>query len=399
MGAAGPDAYRPAGGARRIGFGSAVALSSAGDTALVGAPGTSGESGRPGSSAAVAASWSKGPRLTPAGESGPGVFGRSLALSQDGSTAAVGGPSDGSGTGAVWIFGRSGSQWPAAGEKVVGSGVPVEGQFGWRVALSGDGSTLLVTDHAAFGAAWVFARSGEQWAQQGGQFTDSLEGESNYFGTGGAALSADGNTALIGAPQFLTLGGLAFRFTRSGSAWAQQGAGLEGKEELRPSNFGESVALSADARTALVGGYEAGGIGAAWFFANPPSRARARTAPRLDAQRDRRDAQREHQPGRLGCPRLSLRIRHQRRLWHPGALHPDPRLRHQRAGSRRRRSWAFTPGTAYHFRLAATNAIGTALGTDTTLRDPREPSRRPVGISDRRSHRRWHADHDLGHSS
>ena len=43
-------------------------------------------------------------------------------------------------------------------------------------------------------------------------------------------------------------------FTRSGSTWTQQGAKLTGGGENGKGDFGQSVALSADGNTALIGG-------------------------------------------------------------------------------------------------------------------------------------------------
>ena len=45
------------------------------------------------------------------------------------------------------------------------------------------------------------------------------------------ALSADGNTALIGGPGDNSYVGAAWVFTRSGSTWTQQGAKLTGGGE------------------------------------------------------------------------------------------------------------------------------------------------------------------------
>ena len=63
------------------------------------------------------------------------------------------------------------------------------------------------------------------------------------------ALSADGNTALIGGPGDNGGVGAAWVFTRSGSTWTQQGAKLTGKEEAGAGEFGKSVALSAEGST------------------------------------------------------------------------------------------------------------------------------------------------------
>jgi hypothetical protein len=86
------------------------------------------------------------------------------------------------------------------------------------------------------------------------------------------ALSSDGNTALMGAPGDNGEVGAAWVFTRSGSTWTQQGAKLTGSGEIGKGFFGESAALSSDGNTALIGGlFDNGEVGAAWVFVNPPS--------------------------------------------------------------------------------------------------------------------------------
>ena len=55
-------------------------------------------------------------------------------------------------------------------------------------------------------------------------------------------------------------------FTRSGASWTQQGAKLTARDESGDGGFGGSVALSADGRTALIGGSNDGTSGAAWVF-------------------------------------------------------------------------------------------------------------------------------------
>ena len=68
------------------------------------------------------------------------------------------------------------------------------------------------------------------------------------------ALSADGNTALVGGWKDNSTKGAAWVFTRSGGAWSQQGPKLTGGGEAGEGGFGTSVALSADGNTALIGG-------------------------------------------------------------------------------------------------------------------------------------------------
>ena len=65
------------------------------------------------------------PKLTGAGEIGQGRFGVSVALSADGNTALLGGNTDNNtqtfGIGAAWVFTRTGSNWAAQGPKLTAS--------------------------------------------------------------------------------------------------------------------------------------------------------------------------------------------------------------------------------------------------------------------------------------
>jgi hypothetical protein len=125
--------------------------------------------------------------------------GYSVAVSADGNTAVVGGPSDNAGAGAAWVYTRSGGVWSQQGAKLVGAGAVGAAQQGASVAVSADGNTAIVggyNDNVDVGAAWVYTRSGGVWSQQ-----------AKLVGTGAAgiahqgpsvAVSADGNTAVVG---------------------------------------------------------------------------------------------------------------------------------------------------------------------------------------------------------
>src|SRR5207344_222713 len=95
--------------------------------------------------------------------------------------------------------------------------------------------------------------TGATWTQQGGKLTGSGASGAPQFGFS-ASLSDDGNTALIGGPNDSSSAGAAWVFTRTGTAWAQQGAKLTGSGESGAGQFGFGVALSADGNTALIGG-------------------------------------------------------------------------------------------------------------------------------------------------
>jgi hypothetical protein len=199
--------------------------------------------------------------------------GISVALSADGNTAIVGGW----GTEAAWVFTRSGGVWTQQGNKLVGSGAVGSARQGMSVALSADGNTAIVggwSDNSKAGAAWVFVRSGDVWAQQGKKLVGTDAVGSARQGTS-VALSADGNTAIVGGPGDnpwdrsvpfgLGAGGAAWVFTRYGGVWTQQGDKLVGSGiSGRAANQGTSVALSADGNTAVVGGFADDGGGAGW---------------------------------------------------------------------------------------------------------------------------------------
>ncbi|HKM87349.1 MAG TPA: hypothetical protein VJX48_01975, partial [Xanthobacteraceae bacterium] len=97
--------------------------------------------------------------------------GYSVALSADGTTAIVGGPDDNADIGAAWVFTRSGGVWTQQGSKLVaGDAAGTSVEFGYSVALSADGNTAIIggpADNGSIGAAWVFTRSGGVWTQQG----------------------------------------------------------------------------------------------------------------------------------------------------------------------------------------------------------------------------------------
>jgi hypothetical protein len=205
--------------------------------------------------------------------------------------------------GAAWVFTRSGSAWSQQGSKLIGDctigcgGPNGTGEadsigddgFGESAALSGDGNTALLgaeADSNFAGAAWVFTRAAGAWSQQGAKLIGDCTircggpngtGEINGTDDGGSfgssvALSGNGSTALIGAPQDtncncdLNFGrGAAWLFTRSAGIWNQQGAkligdctgscsGPNGTGELDGrGQFGAAVALSGTASAAVIG--------------------------------------------------------------------------------------------------------------------------------------------------
>jgi len=219
----------------------------------------------------------QGNKLVGSGGLGDARLGTSAAISADGNTAIVGGPEDDSAVGAAWVFVRTGGVWSQQGPKLIGGGAVGNANQGFSVAVSADGNTAVVGgpyDNGSTGAAWVFVRANGVWTQQGPKLTGSGVVGSAEQGTS-VALSGDGNTVMVGGPYDGELpdthfgpGGLGavWIFTRTGGVWTQQGSKLVGTGAVG-SNQGESVALSADGTTAIVGGFgDNNGVGAAWVF-------------------------------------------------------------------------------------------------------------------------------------
>jgi hypothetical protein len=117
----------------------------------------------------------QGPKLVGAGTVEGGVQGYSVALSSDGNTAIVGVRLDNGNTGAAFVYTRSNGVWTQQGSKLVPAD-PVPANQGYSVALSADGNTAIVggpgdnygnPSVGDIGAVWVFTRSGGVWTQQG----------------------------------------------------------------------------------------------------------------------------------------------------------------------------------------------------------------------------------------
>jgi hypothetical protein len=269
-----------------IRFGHSVSLSADGNTALVGGPddqGT-GNAGVSGGSAWVfvrsGTTWSQqGPKLSPVlapNATNQSAFGTAVALSADGNTAFIGGPQDGPGVGAVEVYTRSGSTWSSQQKLNANdeAGSPGTAQFGSAIDLSADGTTAIIggpdDNNSTGGAAWIFVHSGATWTQQGPKLVPANgNGPAAEVGSS-VAISANGNTALIGSASDSNMVGAAYLFTRSGTTWTEQQR-LTGTGQTGSAFFGTGVALSSDGQTAMIGAPgDTQLTGAAFAFA-PPS--------------------------------------------------------------------------------------------------------------------------------
>jgi trimeric autotransporter adhesin len=254
-------------------FGSAVALSSDGNTALVGAPSPDGSNPGPGAVYVFTRSngtWSQQQKLTASDGIGGAEFGNSVALSGDGNTALIGSPEKGpyqqtagpfSAYGAAYVFTRAEGSWSEQQELAALDGAYYD-RLGSAVSLSSDGKMALAgtpgkinsAGYNGVGAAYVFTNTGESWSQQQ-KLTASDGAAYDEFGSA-LTLSGDGSTVIAGAPG-KTVGlnsdeGAAYVFAKTDGSWSQQQK-LTVPDEMAFDEFGSAVALSSNGNTALLG--------------------------------------------------------------------------------------------------------------------------------------------------
>ena len=218
-------------------------------------------------------------------------FGFAVAISGD--TMVVGAPGEASnatgvngdqgnnsaaGSGAVYVFSRSGSTWTQQAY-LKASNTDGGDNFGVAVAISGD--TIVVGAHmeasnatgvngsqgdnsaAISGAAYVFTRSGSTWTQQAYLKASNTDAGDNF----GVPVAISGDTIVVGAVEEASNAtgvngdqgnnsaagsGAAYVFSRSGSTWTQQ-AYLKASNTDGGDNFGIAVAISGD--TIVVGAH------------------------------------------------------------------------------------------------------------------------------------------------
>ncbi|MFX0194870.1 MAG: Ig-like domain-containing protein [Candidatus Hodarchaeota archaeon] len=242
-------------------FGNSVAIS--GDTAVVGAPNAGIKGRRIGEAYVfirIGIYWVEQAQLTPSDYNFPyhEYFGWAVAISGD--TAVVGAPrTDAMDTdaGAAYVFVRNGTFWHEQA-KLYASDGHINDYFGYTVAISEDGTTVVVGAYMEkdrgenAGAAYVFGRDGTSWSEQA-KLTASDAGAEEYFGSS-VAISEDGATVVIGAPFDKKEGknvGAAYVFTWDGtvSDWSEQ-AKLTASD-AGAAQFGGSVAINGD--TILIG--------------------------------------------------------------------------------------------------------------------------------------------------
>jgi hypothetical protein len=218
--------------------------------------------------------WSQQAKLTAPDGIPNDSLGQTVSL--DGDTALAGAPfakvGDNFLQGAAYVFTRSGATWSLQTKLTADDGQPLD-RLGFAVAL--DGNTALCSalgtsfnGEANRGAAYVFTFASGNWTQQ------AKVGASDGvpFDDFGQSVALAGDTAIVGA-DFATVGkntfqGAAYVFARSGEQWTEQ-VKLVASDGAANDDLGISVAT--DGQRAMAGAWlaDVNGIadqGAAYVF-------------------------------------------------------------------------------------------------------------------------------------
>ncbi len=233
-------------------------------------------------------------------------FGEAVSLSNDGNTLAVGASGDSSAatgingdesdtsasfSGAAFVFTRTGTIWSQQAY-VKASNTEEQENFGAKISLSGDGSTLAVSadledsasagiggDQAnnsatSSGAVYIFERTSDQWSQEA-YIKASNTDIGDYFGTS-ISLNYDGKLLAVGAihedSMASGIGGVEWSVSSSNSgavyvyektdgSWSQL-AYVKSSNTGANDWFGVAVSLSGDGGTLAVGATHEDGSGA-----------------------------------------------------------------------------------------------------------------------------------------
>jgi hypothetical protein len=201
-------------------------------------------------------------------------FGISVAI--DGDHALIGAPYAPppffTGAGAAWVYRRNpGGQWIEQAKLEASDGIDHIG-FGYSVAIDGDvivvGAERGVAANTVAGAAYVFRRQGNNWAEE----AKLVANDPAYHDFFGAAVAVDGDVIVVGAKEDDPNGdgsGSAYVFRRNQATgvWSQQQK-LVASDGNAGDNFGGSV--SVDGPRMVIGAWLADGdtttTGAAYLF-------------------------------------------------------------------------------------------------------------------------------------
>ncbi|MBT0606821.1 T9SS type A sorting domain-containing protein [Aequorivita echinoideorum] len=190
------------------------------------------------------------------GASAQDFCGNAVSMNSSGNIVAVGcSPSNTNGTasGKTVLYSYNGSVWEQMGNEIVGA--EAGDLCGTSVAMDTSGNVVAISSMAGTvpnnnpGSVRVFSWDGTAWVQRGNTLVAMTS--NSEFGKS-IAFSADGNTLVVGIPRGSTNSvGVVQVYTYNGTEWIQKGQQLLGVLTLE--NMGTSVASAADGNTIAMG--------------------------------------------------------------------------------------------------------------------------------------------------
>lgn len=228
-------------------FGNSVSIS--GDYALVGSPRNSDDGSQSGSAYVYVRNdgeWTEQIKLTASDADTGDFFGRSLSIDGDYAIiSAYRNDNDGEMSGAAYIFARDGEEWTEQA-KLTASDADVGDYFGLSVSISGDYAIAGAYGNddrgENSGSAYIFVHDEGDWVEQA-KITAHDTNFEDYFG---CAVSISGDYAIIGAEgdsDFGISSGSAYIFVRNGDEWREQ-AKLNADDEREIDIFGSAVSIN-----------------------------------------------------------------------------------------------------------------------------------------------------------
>ena len=135
------------------------------------------------------------------GEGVNGEFGNSMAISDDGSRLVIGSRSEGNQAGAVRVYSLSESLYIQLGNTIIGS---ESDRTGWAVSISGDGTIIAVgspkggPEEGGSAMTYVYDETRDLWILYGSEIAGITSGAAVGYSV---ALSSDGSILAVGNPK------------------------------------------------------------------------------------------------------------------------------------------------------------------------------------------------------
>lgn len=235
------------------GFGSAVAIR--GDNLLVGSP-NANQSGSALLFNRQGTNWTLLTTLLPQNQPTNALFGYALSITE--TAFAIGSPSEDYGAGATYLYTNEGGTWKPTTRLTSDS----TDLFGSAISLSGNTLAVGAPGTANLtGATYLYTLTKTGWQPQS-ILTATAGTQGDYFG---ASLGLSGDVLVVGAPS-ANLTGTCYLYVRSSGVWQLQGQRSAGDTY---NGFGAAVAVSGSTFVATAPGYQSN-RGGAEVYGNPP---------------------------------------------------------------------------------------------------------------------------------